>query len=89
MVVSAVKKPVCRVCGKKVLYGNLHCSLKCEKAEADQKAAFIESLKANGFEQDPKTPNIYRKGGVAVTLERGRHVGLEKTLQHHAQASSH
>lgn len=79
--------PVCRVCSGKVQYGNLHCSVACAKAEEDHAAALIESLKENGFEQDAKTPNVYRKDGIAVTLEQTRHVGLEKALQHHQQAA--
>lgn len=79
------KKPKCS-CGNDVLYGNLHCSVRCAKAHQEKRIFHEQELIANGFEQDPKAPNIYRKGGVAVTVERTLHAGLAKALEQHGHA---
>lgn len=76
-------KPVCRTCGGKVLYGDLFCSKACGQAPKQAH----EQLKAAGFEPDATAPNIYRKDGVAVTVEAVHHVGLAKTLRAHAHAA--
>ena len=80
------KKPKCRFCGSPVLYGNLFCSAKCGANDKTFRAQDVKALEAQGFVQD-KIPNIYRKDGVAVTLEHVAHVGLEKALQLHQQAT--
>lgn len=78
-----MKRPVCRVCGGKVLYGNLYCSKACGQKPKEAHSLLL----ASGFEPDPYTPNIYRKDGVAVTVEAVNHVGLEKTLLSHQHAT--
>lgn len=82
-----MSKPVCRICGGHVLYGDLHCSLGCALVHSATTSGAIAELKRQGFVKDPETPNIYLKDGVATTLEHIHHVGLEKAIQHHAQAA--
>lgn len=81
-----MKTPVCRICGGKVLHGNLYCSEACGKQAKGKNAAVIAELGKQGFVVDPETPNIYLKDGVATTLEHIAHVGLAKALAHHGHA---
>jgi hypothetical protein len=87
---AQARRPVCTECGgatgAKLQHGDLHCSELCRKRAATFNQANHRLLIAEGFEQDKETPNIYRKDGVATTLEHVRYVGFQKALQHHAQA---
>lgn len=77
------KTPVCRTCGGKVLYGNLYCSQACGKLKKATDQANADQLVKQGFSQDPDTPNIFVKDGVAVTLDHVAHIGITKTLSRH------
>lgn len=74
-----MKKPVCRTCGKPVLYGNLYCSYACGQAP---KAAH-EQLQAQGFTQSEAAPNIYTRDGIAVTTEQVNYLGIEAAMRVH------
>jgi len=80
------KTPVCKRCGGKVLHGNLYCSEACGKIVKAADRANAEQLTKHGFEQDPETPNLWRKDGVAVTLEHVRQIGVPKAIEHHFHA---
>lgn len=77
------RKLKCRSCDKPVLFGNLYCSKACGQKPKEAHSKLIDA----GFEPDPYTPNIYRKDGVAVTVEQVNHVGLAKTLLLHRHAT--
>jgi hypothetical protein len=66
-----------------VKHGNLFCTVKCGESHAEKQVFHHEQLTENGFEQDPNTPNIYRKNGVAITLERTLHVGVSEAIKQH------
>ena len=82
-----MKKPVCVVCGKRVLYGNLTCSLACEAVRNQRQQEHVEALEQAGFVRDPETPNVFSKDGIAMTLELVEGVGLEKAIRNHAIAA--
>lgn len=82
-----MKRLGCRLCGAPVLHGNLYCSAKCGKRSTEQWKTAIARLESEGFVADPNTPNIYRKDGIAVTLERIMHVGMDTALLQHRQAA--
>lgn len=65
-----------------MLFGNLFCSEACGQKPKEAHAKLL----AAGFEPDPYAPNIYRKDGVAVTVEQVNHVGIDKTILHHSFA---
>lgn len=75
--------PVCRVCSGRVVNGNLYCSKACGQVPKEAHSKLLEA----GFEPDPYTPNIYRKDGVAVTVEQVNHVGIDKTILLHQHAT--
>lgn len=81
-----MKTPICRACGGKVLYGNLYCSKECGQQHSAER--LVPELEAQGFVRDENTPNIFRKNGIAITLEATRHVGLETALRQHEHAQS-
>ncbi len=72
-------RPVCRTCGKPVLYGDLYCSRECGQAP---KVAH-EQLRAQGFTQSAETPNVYTRDGIAVTVEQVSYMGIDAALRVH------
>lgn len=78
-------KPVCKTCGNPVLYGNLYCSKACGQIAKAADKSNAEQLEKHGFERDPEAPNIFRKDGVATTLEHVRHIGVKNAIEHHFQ----
>lgn len=63
--------------------GNLYCSLEHDAQKEDGSRTAAKELIAAGFAQDATALNIYRKDGVAVTLERTLHVGLDEAIRQH------
>lgn len=78
------KPPVCRICGKPVVNGNLYCSYACGQVP---KAARVQ-LQDAGFVQDATAPNIWLKDGVAVTVESVNDIGLEAVLRQHGAVAN-
>lgn len=76
---------VCHNCGKdfsRTSGAGLFCSKVCAAAYPKKVADAKQSLIAAGFTQDGE---LYRKDGVHLTPQKVIHVGLEKSLQAHAQ----
>jgi predicted nucleic acid-binding Zn ribbon protein len=80
-------KPVCRICGKAVLYGNLTCSLVCDTMRTERQQENAAALEQAGFVRDLNTPNVFSKDGIAMTLEVIEGVGLERAIRNHAIAA--
>lgn len=83
-----MSKPVCRSCGSKVVHGNLFCSAGCGHGATAEWTAAINALESHGFERDGLANNIFRKDGVAVTLEGVIHAGLAQTIDRHTHAAA-
>lgn len=79
---------MCRQCGGRVAYGNLVCSAGCGAVAEKERATIEAALHAAGFLRDDAIPNIYRKDGVAVTVEHVTHVGMDRALAQHAAAAA-
>lgn len=67
-------------------YGNNFCTVACAREHEKKQVFHVQQLEEHGFEQDPQTPNVYRKGGVAVTLERTMKCGVQQSIQQHGHA---
>lgn len=61
------------------------CGADCEAELAAQETAIGQALAQAGFERDAHAPNVWRKGGAAVTTEECRHNGVEKAIEKHAR----
>ncbi len=62
---------------------DLYCSPKCEKKFTRERIRNVKVLIARGFLQVKGTANVFRKDGVAVTLEQVRKLGLKETIALH------
>ena len=80
------KKPVCRTCTGPVQYGALYCCDWCEAHHDNKSFDFTRALKAEGFIQDERTPNVFHRDGIAVTLETAKRLGMAQTLVRHSHA---
>ncbi len=68
-------------------YGaDLFCSKECEAGHQVKLDEARAQLATAGFEQHAETPNIFTKGGVAITIDQVIHEGIEETLARHAAA---
>lgn len=65
----------------------MHCSKGCNETYASNLTHAVSALEALQFERDPKTPNIFRRDGVATTLEEVLDRGLEAVLSDHKRIS--
>lgn len=86
---DGVRGQKCHSCGaiKAIAPGaDLHCDQQCREdyATAVEQAAI--ALTAEGFSRDTAIPNLFVKGGVAVSLEQVIREGLESTLAAHNTA---
>ncbi len=82
----AKAKPLCRTCGKVSQYGALFCTEKCEAAHIKKRSAYVSRLEMEGFERDPAFSNLFVKDGIAVSLEKIEHAGMDQTLLEHGHA---
>jgi hypothetical protein len=79
----------CHACGGQSTWGAVKkfggrfCSDKCERKHAADHDDIRTQLREFGFVQSPEIPNIWEKGGVAVTEQECYFAGIDEALKKH------
>jgi hypothetical protein len=80
------KQHSCHHCGTNTQESNggfRFCGDECEKQHDAEHCSIREQLQAEGFVQNPETPNIWSKAGVSITEGACYQRGIDDVLAKH------